>query len=361
MVAFSLVSRRIQRPLTNDPIRGLADISYSVYLIHFAVIWFGVSQLSLPLSGQCGRQWSGQRWCFRLLVYAYLSPTCWSARFGGGHRDFAGRVGPLRARRAGTCSPCPRAPAGCLVVIPTYNRSEWLRDAMDSVLAQDYPNLELVVVDDGSTDETPALLAEYARRHPTDRFQFLRQDNAGQARALNNGNALARGEILGYLSDDDLIAPGAVWRLTGELVAAPDAAVAYPGYHTIDEAGAVEDTVRPTEYSPLPHSACTTRSSARGDSPGARRWRRRGVGIALRWLGDFILWIGVGLAGRVIRLDDPLASWRRHSASVHAEEGRARARAPGDSGQRAAATTGLSSVVAGRLSEAARNACCSPR
>src|ERR671924_1972896 len=105
----------------------------------------------------------------------------------------------------------------------TKTRPAWLRTAIDSVLRQDYPDLELLVIDDGSTDDTPELLRDYARRNPSERFRFLRQRNMGQARTLNRGYGLARGEILGYLSDDDVLVPGAVSRVAGELIADPDA------------------------------------------------------------------------------------------------------------------------------------------
>jgi glycosyltransferase involved in cell wall biosynthesis len=136
------------------------------------------------------------------------------------------------------------------IVVATYNRRDWLRLAMDSILDQDYPDLELLVMDDGSTDETAELLDGYARRHPNERFRFFRHENMGQARTLNRGYELARGELLGYLSDDDLLAPGAVMRLVREL-ADPDVVAAYPGYRIIDAEEAVIDTVRPIEYSPL--------------------------------------------------------------------------------------------------------------
>src|SRR6185312_5624338 len=116
---------------------------------------------------------------------------------------------------------------GVSIVLATYNRHEWLRLAMDSVLGQSYPNTELLVMDDGSTDETPDLLEDYARRHPPERFRFSRHENMGQARTLNRGYEMARGEILGYLSDDDLLSRGAVARLIAELGEHPDAVAVY--------------------------------------------------------------------------------------------------------------------------------------
>src|SRR4051795_11065143 len=121
------------------------------------------------------------------------------------------------------------------IVLATYNRRDWLRMAIDSVLDQSYPNLELLVMDDGSSDETPELLEDYARRHPPERFRFSRHENMGQARTLNRGYEMARGDILGYLSDDDVLALDAVSRLVPPLLATPGAVAVYPGYHMIDE------------------------------------------------------------------------------------------------------------------------------
>src|SRR5438270_6560128 len=93
------------------------------------------------------------------------------------------------------------------IVVATHNRASMLPLALDSALAQDHPDLELLVMDDGSTDDTRELLASYARRLPRERFRFESHPNMGQARTLNRGYELARGELIGYLSDDDLVAP----------------------------------------------------------------------------------------------------------------------------------------------------------
>src|SRR3954447_20668619 len=106
---------------------------------------------------------------------------------------------------------------------------------MDSVLDQSHPNLELLVMDDGSADGTPELLEEYSRRHPPERFRASRHENMGQARTLNRGYEMARGEILGYLSDDDLLARGAVARLVAELRADPAAVAAHTRYRVVDQ------------------------------------------------------------------------------------------------------------------------------
>ncbi len=89
------------------------------------------------------------------------------------------------------------------VIIPAYNNGHYLREAIDSVLAQDFPNVELIVVDDGSTDESAAVLAAYAGRLNS-RFQ----ENAGIAGARNAGYVLANGGFIAFLDADDVYTPG---------------------------------------------------------------------------------------------------------------------------------------------------------
>jgi glycosyltransferase involved in cell wall biosynthesis len=202
------------------------------------------------------------------------------------------------------------------IVVATRNRRDWLRLAMDSVLEQDYDDLELLVMDDGSTDGTPEVLREYEQRHPPERFRFSRHENMGQGRTLNRGYEIARGELLGYLSDDDLLAPSAVTRLVRELTDS-DVVAVYPGYHVMDEEGLVRDTIRPIEYSPL--EAFRLIETAIGPGGLVRRDVLESTGgwdPRLHYMADFILWMKVGLAGRVVRVAEPLASWRRHSASI---------------------------------------------
>ncbi len=82
------------------------------------------------------------------------------------------------------------------VIIPVYNRERFIARAIESVLAQTYRDFELIVVDDGSTDSTPEIVARYPVR-------LLRQENRGVSAARNRGIAAARGEIIAFLDSDD--------------------------------------------------------------------------------------------------------------------------------------------------------------
>ena len=89
------------------------------------------------------------------------------------------------------------------VVIPTYNRQHLVIEAVESVLAQTYSDFEIIVVDDGSTDDTAAKLRPYL-----DRLQYVVQQNRGVAAARNTGIRRAQGEFICFLDSDDLWEPG---------------------------------------------------------------------------------------------------------------------------------------------------------
>jgi glycosyltransferase involved in cell wall biosynthesis len=92
------------------------------------------------------------------------------------------------------------------VIIPVYNRPVLLREAVSSVLAQTYPSFEVIIVDDGSTDETGTVAEALARSEP-DRIRVIHQANRGPGAAREAGRRLARGEFIQHLDSDDLLLP----------------------------------------------------------------------------------------------------------------------------------------------------------
>jgi glycosyltransferase involved in cell wall biosynthesis len=96
------------------------------------------------------------------------------------------------------------------VIIPSFNHAQYIEQSVKSILDQTYRNLELIVVDDGSTDDTMAALAGF-----TDpRFRVVEQENSGPSAAINHGLRLARGEFLALLGSDDIAEPG---RIAGQV------------------------------------------------------------------------------------------------------------------------------------------------
>ncbi len=118
------------------------------------------------------------------------------------------------------------------VVMPAFNAARFLAQAIDSVLAQVDADLELIVVDDGSTDDTPSVLAGYG-----DRVRLLRQPNGGLAGARNAGAALARGRWIALMDADDLCAPDRIALQLQALREHPDAVLCCSDFSAFDGQG----------------------------------------------------------------------------------------------------------------------------
>ena len=120
------------------------------------------------------------------------------------------------------------------VVTPSYNQGRYLEATIRSVLAQQYPNLEYIIVDGGSTDDSVAIIRRYAKHLAG----WTSQRDDGPAQAINRGFAQATGDILAWLNADDLYVPGALWAAAETFAAHPEATLVYGEGWYIDEAGA---------------------------------------------------------------------------------------------------------------------------
>ncbi|ETX28225.1 glycosyltransferase family 2 protein [Roseivivax isoporae] len=126
---------------------------------------------------------------------------------------------------------CPTA----TIVVPAYNATATLPATMASLLAQTFGDFEIVLVEDGATDATPAMCADYAAADR--RVRVVRQANRGLAGARNTGIAAARGRYVGFCDADDLWLPGKLAAHVAHLDAIPDLGISYSGSAMIDAAG----------------------------------------------------------------------------------------------------------------------------
>jgi glycosyltransferase involved in cell wall biosynthesis len=197
------------------------------------------------------------------------------------------------------------------IVIPCYNHAAYLPQAVESVLAQDYAPLEVLLVDDGSSDDSLQVMQRY-REHCT----VIAQANSGQSSAVNRGWQQARGEVLAYLAADDYLLPGAVRRAVQCLEEDPATVLCYCDYLLIDPAGRLVRRVTTPEYSrrdlilqlvcaPGP-GAFLRRSAVQRAGP----WNER-----LRQIPDFELWLRLSAEGRFRRISETLAAYRVHDKS----------------------------------------------
>jgi hypothetical protein len=129
------------------------------------------------------------------------------------------------------------------VVTASFDDARWLGDAIESALAQTLPILEHVIVDDGSTDQTPEMLRFYGQRDG--RVRSFRTVNRGQTAAMNLGVAKARGDILLFLDGDDRFRPNKVETVVATLRGRPDAGLVNHRIACVDQSGRVMDQFPP--------------------------------------------------------------------------------------------------------------------
>lgn len=121
------------------------------------------------------------------------------------------------------------------VIVPVHNRPEMLREAVDSALAQTYRPIEIIIVDDESTDETPNVVADLERSHAEVRSVW--RENGGPGAARETGRLAATGEFIQYLDSDDLLLPRKLELQVAALRAAPESGVAYGRTKYVDPHG----------------------------------------------------------------------------------------------------------------------------
>ena len=208
------------------------------------------------------------------------------------------------------------------IITPAYNRAKYLEETIDSVLSQDYPRIEYIVLDDGSTDGTPEVLARYGSR-----IRWETHPNMGETQTVNRGFALARGELVAVVNSDDPLLPGAVRAAVEVFLERPDVLVAYPDWLTID---AESKTVRTVQAPDFDYTFMVRRFRCIV-GPGAfmRRGAMKRVGSRdsrYRYVADFDFWLRLGLLGPFTRVERVLATFRVHADSTSvAQQGQAMA------------------------------------
>src|SRR5260370_7124598 len=120
------------------------------------------------------------------------------------------------------------------VVIPSYNQAQFLRATLDSVLSQSCPDIEILVLDGGSSDDTVSILESYGEK-----IEWVSQKDGGEADAINQGLQRATGDILTYLNSDDVYLPDALKTITNHFEAHPECAALYGDAWHLHEDGSI--------------------------------------------------------------------------------------------------------------------------
>lgn len=205
------------------------------------------------------------------------------------------------------------------VVIPAYNAERTIGATLDSVLAQSLRDFEIIVVNDGSRDETGAVLGSYAARHP-DRITVIHQQNMGQAAARNNGIAAARGRFIAFNDADDVWAPEKLERQLHFLESNPEIGLCYTEGMTIDEHGREKVPFGATpEFTGRCFETLITRNNIIGSSVMVRRAVLDDVGAfnpALRACENWELWTRIARKYPLALIDEKLSFYRQHGSNM---------------------------------------------
>jgi len=196
------------------------------------------------------------------------------------------------------------------IVTPCLNSARFIKETIESVLAQDYPRIEYIVMDGGSTDGTIDIIRRYERE-----LTCISEPDRGAADAINRGFAQSRGDILAYLNADDELLPGAVTAAVRAFQRYPDAQVVYGGADWIDEAGARIGPypVRDFDRDLLAHECfiCQPASLIRREAFE----NAGGMDPDLHLTFDYELWMRLARLHSMHRIEETLALSRMHRSN----------------------------------------------
>ncbi len=198
------------------------------------------------------------------------------------------------------------------IVTPSFNQAPYLGETIESVLAQDYPRLEYIVVDGGSTDGSLDVIRHYAPRLA----RWVSEPDLGQTDAINKGFGLAHGQILAWLNSDDTYRPGAVSEAVDFLLRHPEVGMVYGEAFYMDASGRVvaRYPAGETDYRRLRRGVATIPQQAMFFR--ARLWQMVGpLDPTFYYAMDYDLWVRIAALTPLAFRRRPWANFRLHDAS----------------------------------------------
>lgn len=197
------------------------------------------------------------------------------------------------------------------IITPSFNQARFLEATIESVLGQDYPRIEYIVIDGASTDGSRQILEQHAGRLAA----WVSEPDEGQTDAINKGFARAHGDILAWLNSDDTYEPGAVRRAVDAFRQYPEAGLIYGDANYIDERGrpigrfpAAQTDYRRLRrgYSHIPQQAAFFLAGL---------WRQVGpLDPSFYFAMDYDLWVRLSRRAPVQYVPEPWANFRLHEA-----------------------------------------------
>jgi glycosyltransferase involved in cell wall biosynthesis len=200
------------------------------------------------------------------------------------------------------------------IITPTYNRAGLIEETIQSIIDQDYPNLEYLILDDGSTDNTYDVVKPYISKYPSI-IKYEYHSNMGEANTVNKGWELATGDYVMVVCSDDPQPKGLIHKSVEYMEKDDGIIVTYPDWKMIDDDGKTISSIKlkdfPYErmvkdlYCFIGPGALINRKVFKGTIPYLRDPR-------YKYISDFECWLRLGLLGKFKHIPEEIAAWRHH-------------------------------------------------
>jgi len=197
------------------------------------------------------------------------------------------------------------------IITPSFNQASYLEQTIQSVLSQDYPRIEYLVVDGASTDGSVDIIKKYA-----DKLAYwVSEKDSGQAEAINKGMARAQGDIVAWLNSDDTYLPGVVSAAVKAFDANPEAVLVYADMLAVNERGQTTNKLKVQQltledllcFQIIGQPAVFMRRAAFEHAGG--------LDLTFHFLLDHLLWIRIAQQGRIVHVNQTWSAARYHAAA----------------------------------------------
>lgn len=199
------------------------------------------------------------------------------------------------------------------IITPTYNQADFLRETIESIITQDYPRIEYLVIDDGSTDATREVLAEYEGR-----VRFESRENRGQTPTINEGWQRLTGDIMTWINSDDLLLPGAVTTAVDYLNEHPDVGIVFGDTMFTQADGTDIERSKPREQFDYREFVLKCENPIAQPSAFIRRSVVNDVGLLdpfFYYFMDWDFWLRAGVRHKIEYFPELLSTYRLHPDS----------------------------------------------
>jgi glycosyltransferase involved in cell wall biosynthesis len=207
------------------------------------------------------------------------------------------------------------------VMMPTYNAERYVAAALDSILSQDYDNIQIVVCDDASQDKTAEIITAYSVRHPGKITAVINTVNLGVTLNCNKALGLCEGDYISLFAGDDLMLPGKISKQVAVMDGAPDIVLSYHPVEIFDSD--TDKTIFTTNQHAREDVYSTEDLLLKGGIPGGcsimirRDALPEGLYDArLKTVSDWLFFLEISMAGRLYKIDEVLARYRKHAGGA---------------------------------------------